>query len=139
ATPTAPGSDSLECGVCPPSLEPRTPRRSPPRSGSRRRGSRAGEDGRAMAEGERRDDDGSRRKFMLAGAGVLGACVAGISAAPALALLTHPLSTPTTSGSDAYIPVGKLAQFQGSVPVKVDLYADKVDAWNRVVQVKIGS
>jgi len=92
-----------------------------------------------MAEGERRDDDGSRRKFMLAGAGVLGACVAGISAAPALALLTHPLSTPTTSGSDAYIPVGKLAQFQGSVPVKVDLYADKVDAWNRVVQVKIGS
>lgn len=92
-----------------------------------------------MAEGERRDEDESRRKFMLAGAGVLGACVAGVTAVPALSLLTHPLSTPTTSGSDAFITAGKLAQFQGSLPVKVDLYADKVDAWNRVVQVKIGS
>jgi menaquinol-cytochrome c reductase iron-sulfur subunit len=91
-----------------------------------------------MTQGER-NEDGSRRKFMLAGAGVLGACVAGVTAVPALAFLTHPLGTPTTSGSDAYIPVGKLAQFQGGLPVKVDLYADKVDAWNRVVEVKIGS
>lgn len=92
-----------------------------------------------MAEAERRDEEGSRRKFMLAGAGALGACVAGVTVAPALSLLTHPLRTPTTSGSDAFIPAGKLAQFQGSVPVKVDLYADKLDAWNRVVEVKIGS
>lgn len=92
-----------------------------------------------MAEGERRDEEGSRRKFMIVGAGTLGACVAGITAVPALSFLTHPLRTPTTSGSDAFIPAGKLAQFQGSVPVKVDLYADKVDAWNRVVEVKIGS
>lgn len=70
---------------------------------------------------------------------MLGACVAGITAAPALSMLTHPLRTPTTSGSDAFIPAGKLAQFEGTVPIKVDLYADKVDAWNRVVQVKIGS
>lgn len=76
---------------------------------------------------------------MLAGAGVLGTCVAGITVAPALSILTHPIGTPTTSGSDAYIPVGKLAQFEGTVPVKVDLYSDKVDAWNRVVQVKVGS
>lgn len=92
-----------------------------------------------MAEGERRDEEGSRRKFMIVGAGALGTCVAGITVAPALSLLTHPLRTPTTSGSDAFIPAGKLAQFQGSVPVKVDLYSDKVDAWNRVVEVKIGS
>jgi len=92
-----------------------------------------------MTDGERRDEEGSRRKFMLVGAGALGACVAGVTVAPALSLLTHPLRTPTTSGSDAFIPAGKLAQFQGSVPVKVDLYADKVDAWNRVVEVKIGS
>lgn len=92
-----------------------------------------------MTDGERGDDDGSRRKFMLAGAGVLGACAAGVTAVPALSFLTHPLRTATTSGSDAFIPAGKLAQFQGSVPVKVDLYADKVDAWNRVVEVKIGS
>lgn len=92
-----------------------------------------------MAEGERRDEDESRRRFVLAGAGVLGACVAGVTVAPALSMLTHPLRTPTTSGSDAFIPVGRLTQFQGGAPVKVDLYADKVDAWNRVVQVKIGS
>jgi menaquinol-cytochrome c reductase iron-sulfur subunit len=91
-----------------------------------------------MAEGER-DEDGSRRRFMLAGAGALGVCVAGVTAAPALSFLTHPLRTPTTSGSDAFIPAGKLAQFKGGTPVKVDLYADKVDAWNRVVEVKIGS
>lgn len=76
---------------------------------------------------------------MLAGAGALGVCVAGVTAAPAVSFLTHPLRTPTTSGSDAFIPAGKLAQFKGSTPVKVDLYADKVDAWNRVVEVKIGS
>lgn len=76
---------------------------------------------------------------MLAGAGALGACVAGITAAPAISFVTHPLRTPTTSGSDAFLPVGKLAQFEGSVPVKVDMYADKIDAWNRVVDVKIGS
>jgi Rieske Fe-S protein len=76
---------------------------------------------------------------MLAGAGALGACVVGVTVAPASLLLTHPLRTPTTSGSDAFIPVGRLAQFAGGVPVKVDLHADKVDAWNRVVEVKVGS
>lgn len=83
--------------------------------------------------------DGSRRKFMVAGAGAVGACVAGVVVVPAASILTHPLRVPTTSGSDAFIPVGRLTQFQGSAPVKVDLYADKVDAWNRVVQVKVGS
>lgn len=92
-----------------------------------------------MAEDERRDDDGSRRKFMLAGAGALGACVAGVTAGPALYFLTSPLRTPTTSGSDAFIPAGKRVQFKAGLPVKVDLYADKVDAWNRVVEVKVGS
>ncbi len=76
---------------------------------------------------------------MLAGAGARGVCVAGVTAAPAVSVLIHPLRTPTTSGSDAYIPVGKLAQFVGTTPVKVDLFSDTVDAWNRAVHVKIGS
>ncbi len=76
---------------------------------------------------------------MLAGAGALGACVAGVTVVPALSMLTHPLRVATTSGSDAFIPAGKLAQFESTVPVKVDLFADRVDAWNRVVQVKVGS
>jgi len=65
--------------------------------------------------------------------------VAGATLAPAISFLTHPLRTATTSGSEAYIPVGKLDHFDGSEPMKVDLYADKVDAWNRVEQVKVGS
>ncbi|MEX1368571.1 MAG: Rieske (2Fe-2S) protein [Nannocystaceae bacterium] len=98
-----------------------------------------------MTDGDRARDeaaapeDGSRRKFMVAGAGVVGACVAGVVVAPAVSILTSPLRVPTTSGSDAFIPVGRLTQFEGTAPVKVDLYADKVDAWNRVVQVKVGS
>ncbi len=76
---------------------------------------------------------------MVAGAGALGVCVAGVTAAPALSMLVHPLRSPTTSGSNDFIPAGRLAQFVGSAPVKVDLFSDKIDAWNRVVQVKVGS
>ncbi|MCA9652904.1 MAG: Rieske 2Fe-2S domain-containing protein [Myxococcales bacterium] len=94
---------------------------------------------RGRDESEAVPQDGSRRKFMVVGAGVVGACVAGITIVPAASILTHPLRVPTTSGSDAFIPVGRLAQFKGDKPVKVDLYSDKVDAWNRVVQVKVGS
>lgn len=99
-----------------------------------------------MAQGERPDndaperaDEGSRRTFLLAGAGAVGACVAGVTLVPAASLLTHPLRTPTTSGSDAYVQIGKTEQFGSDAPVKVDVYADKVDAWNRVEQVKVGS
>lgn len=84
------------------------------------------------------DDPGRRRLLVL---GVGGACagVAAITLGPAAQFLTHPLRVPTTSGSDAFIPAGSLAQVKPDVPVKVDLYADKVDAWNRVEHVKIGS
>lgn len=97
-----------------------------------------------MAQGEGSDANqdepgsGSRRTF-LAGAGAVGACVAGVTLVPAASLLTSPLRTPTTSGSDAFVPVGRLTQLVGGDPVKVDVYADKVDAWNRVEQVKVGS
>lgn len=81
---------------------------------------------------------GSRRGFLLMGTGVLGAGLAATVLGPAAAAIAYPLGHPTTSGSDEFIgalPVTKL----GSEPVKVDLFADKVDAWNRVIQVKVGS
>lgn len=81
----------------------------------------------------------SRRGFLTLGIGVLGAGMAATVLAPAAALLAYPLGHATTSGSDAFLPAGRPDQFEGEEPVKVDLYADRVDAWNRVIQVKIGS
>ena len=90
-----------------------------------------------------RDDDGehvgtSRRKFMLTGIGIMGAGVGAIVATPALPYVLHPLWNETTSGAGDYVPAGSPSQFS-STPVKVDLFSDRSDAWNRVENVKIGS
>jgi Rieske Fe-S protein len=37
------------------------------------------------------------------------------------------------------VKVGKSDAFKEGHPVKVDLFADKRDAWNRIVKVKVGS
>jgi menaquinol-cytochrome c reductase iron-sulfur subunit len=83
--------------------------------------------------------DPSRRKLLVAGTGLLGAGLAATALGPALGAVAYPLTGTTTSGSDDFIPAGKLDLFGSEEPVKVDLYADRVDAWNRVVQVKVGS
>ena len=84
-------------------------------------------------------EDPSRRRFLKVGIHGLGAGVAAITAVPAVAFLTYPLGHATVSGSDAFIPAGRADTFKPREPVKVDLYADRVDAWNRVLQVKVGS
>lgn len=84
------------------------------------------------------EDDG-RRLFLKLGVHGLGAGVAAVTAAPAIAYLAYPLSHDPTSGSDGFIPAGRLERFKEGEPVKVDLLADKRDAWNRIEQVKIGS
>jgi len=81
----------------------------------------------------------SRRGFLALGVGVLGAGVAVTVLGPAATLVAYPLGNVTTSGSDAFLPVGRPELFDQEEPVKVDLYSDKVDAWNRVIQVKVGS
>ena len=98
---------------------------------------------RAAHEASRRamqpsQPDDSRRRFMVTGVGFVTTAVAGITLAPALKLLAHPLGNETTSGGDVLIEAGRLADF-GPKPVKVDLYADTIDAWNRAVNVKVGS
>jgi menaquinol-cytochrome c reductase iron-sulfur subunit len=88
------------------------------------------------------DDDlphSSRRGLLTAAAGILGVGAAATVLGPVVIFLGHPLEHDTTSSSDAYLPVGPPSLFVGAAPVKVDLLADRVDAWNRVVQVKIGS
>lgn len=82
---------------------------------------------------------GTRRGFLGATAAVLGAGLAATVLGPAAIFVAHPLRHDTTSGSDDFIPAGPPSLFTTTAPVKVDLYADRVDAWNRVIQVKIGS
>ncbi len=79
-----------------------------------------------------------RRKFLKVGVGVLGAGCACAVAVPAVGYLAFPLGHDVTSKLDAYLPAGEAEAF-GDTPTKVDLYADRVDAWNRVRQVKVGS
>lgn len=84
-------------------------------------------------------DDG-RRAFLKVGVGALGAGLAGVVVAPALKFALWPLKdgVEVTAGGDELIVVGKRGQF-GAEPTKVDIYADRVDAWNRTRNVKIGS
>jgi Rieske Fe-S protein len=70
---------------------------------------------------------------------MIGAAAVATFAGPALAVLADPLMRRTSSSPDAFLPAGKPSLFSGDEPVKVDLFADKVDGWNRVEQVKVGS
>lgn len=80
----------------------------------------------------------SRRTFLKVGIGVIGAGLAGVIVAPALRATLWPLSADITSGGEDFVVVGDRSQF-GKDPVKVDIYADRTDAWNRTRNVKIGS
>lgn len=81
-----------------------------------------------------------RRGFLKIGVGALGAGLAGVVVAPAVRALLWPLAegVQTISGGEDFVVVGKRDQF-GETPIKVDIYADQVDAWNRTKNVKIGS
>jgi menaquinol-cytochrome c reductase iron-sulfur subunit len=99
-----------------------------------------------MTDGFRNDgrplslpEDPGRRRLLVLGVGAACTAVAAVTLGPAAAFLTHPLRVPTTTGSDAFIPAGSLANIAADAPTKVDLFADKVDAWNRVEHVKVGS
>ncbi len=82
--------------------------------------------------------DGGRRTFLKVGVGVIGAGLATVVAAPALKAVLWPLDAEITSGGEDFVVVGERSQF-GNQPVKVDIYADRTDAWNRTKNVKIGS
>ena len=84
------------------------------------------------------EDDG-RRLFLKLGIHGLGAGVAAVTAGPAIAYLAFPLAHDPTSGGHGFVPAGRVERFKEGEPVKVDLIADKTDAWNRVEQVKVGS
>jgi menaquinol-cytochrome c reductase iron-sulfur subunit len=79
----------------------------------------------------------SRRKLLKLGVGALGCGLAAVPVVPALGYLAYPLrSGPGAAG--AMLAVGKREDF-GATPVRVDLYADRRDAWSRESNVKLGS
>jgi Rieske Fe-S protein len=88
--------------------------------------------------GEKARDD-SRRTFLKVGVGAVGAGVACISAAPAVGYVLFPLDAQVTSGGEEFVVVGKRKMFNAETPVKVDVYADVKDAWNRQKNVRLGS
>ncbi|NVB40283.1 Rieske 2Fe-2S domain-containing protein [Pseudenhygromyxa sp. WMMC2535] len=86
------------------------------------------------------DTGDGRRTFLKVGVGAVGAGLAAIVVAPALEATLWPMADDVrvTSGGEEFVIVGKRKAF-GAEPVRVDIYADRVDAWNRTRNVKIGS
>lgn len=80
--------------------------------------------------------EAGRRAVLKLGVGALGLGMAAVPGVPAIGYLLHP--TGSKGGEAAFLPAGKRSAF-GDAPVRVDLYADKVDAWNRTPDVKLGS
>ncbi len=81
-----------------------------------------------------------RRAFLKVGVGAMGAGLAAVVAVPALRYMLWPLADDANviSGGGELTVVGERSEF-GAEPVKVDIYADRVDAWNQTKNVKIGS
>lgn len=84
--------------------------------------------------------DDSRRDFLkTVGLGGLSVGLGAVVAAPAVVYIAYPLGHATVSGADGFVKVGKLDAFKPGEPTKVDVFADKRDAWNRIVKMKVGS
>jgi menaquinol-cytochrome c reductase iron-sulfur subunit len=85
------------------------------------------------------ESEDSRRAFLkTVGVGGLGVGLAVVVAAPAVPYVIYPLDHATVSGATGFIPIGKSEAFKDK-PVKVDVFTDKRDAWNRLLNVKVGS
>jgi Rieske Fe-S protein len=94
---------------------------------------------RASADAGSSSDD-SRRDFLkTVGIGGIGLGLAAVTVGPAVVYETFPLGNATVSGGGGFVKVGKSSSFKEGVPLRVDVLADRRDAWNRVSQVKIGS
>lgn len=84
--------------------------------------------------------DTSRRTLLKISIGVMGGSLVAVPLIPALSYLIHPLrhSVTTTNGAE-FIPLGPRSRFVGQLPVKIQLFADRRDAWNRLRHVQVGS
>ncbi len=85
------------------------------------------------------EPDLGRRRLLVAGAAATCAGLAAISVAPGLIYLAHPLSTPTVTGGSEFVVLGPRGQFRPGEPKRVEIWADRVDAWQRSEHVKLGA
>jgi Rieske Fe-S protein len=89
-----------------------------------------------------RDDPHSeplpRRSFLVATSALVGAGVGAVVLVPASAVVLEPLRRSAAAGPSRFLLAGKREQF-GPTPVKVDLFDERKDAWNRFPRAKIGS
>jgi nitrite reductase/ring-hydroxylating ferredoxin subunit len=79
----------------------------------------------------------ARRKLLKFGIGALGCGLAVVPIVPALGYLIHPMRL-GAGEAGALVQIGKRTAF-GKTPMRVDLYADRRDAWIRETNVKLGS
>jgi Rieske Fe-S protein len=97
-------------------------------------------DDKKVAERGPANSEDPRREFLKTiGLGGLSVGLGAVVAAPAVAYVAYPLGHATVSGADGFVKVGKLDSFKPGQPTKVDVFADKRDAWNRIVKMKVGS
>ena len=82
--------------------------------------------------------DALGRRLLIAGIGTLGTGAALTVAYPAVRFLAFPLRQPTVTGG-GLAPAGHPDDFTDGAAVRVDLFSDRRDAWNRSPDVKVGS
>lgn len=94
-----------------------------------------------MAQRKRPSDasDAGRRRFLTIGVGGLGSALVAATFGPAIVSIAYPIRHATTSGGDAFVPVGRPDRFTEGNPVKVELYAERIDAYDRFEHQKLGS
>lgn len=90
-------------------------------------------------DGSPKPKDSSRRTLLKVSIGIIGGGLTAIPLIPALSYLSHPLTHSTTSTGDSLIRIGRRSRFIGQPPVKVQLFTDRSDAWNRIRQIQVGS
>ncbi|HVW30534.1 MAG TPA: Rieske (2Fe-2S) protein [Polyangiaceae bacterium] len=82
----------------------------------------------------------TRRDFLkTVGIGGISLGLGAVAGAPGIAYVAYPIFHATVSGSGGFVKIGKSDNFKEGKPAKVDIFADKRDAWNRIVKVRVGS
>ncbi|RMD99443.1 MAG: Rieske (2Fe-2S) protein [Deltaproteobacteria bacterium] len=83
--------------------------------------------------------DTGRRTFLARAFGVLATIYASLLGVPIVRYLLSPLRHPTMREPDAFVRIGRIADFPLHRPVQVSVSADLLDAWNRIEDVRLGS
>src|SRR5262245_57217059 len=81
----------------------------------------------------------ARRRLLRLVTLAAGAVVGALAGLPGLAFLAHPLRRRTITGGDAPVPVARAEDVKVEAPLRVDVIADRRDAWMRQEKVRLGA